>query len=61
LGRGGLIAGTRVPAALILGQLAAGVAEAKLCAEYDLSRQGKSAGSCSFLRKPDYLEALRSV
>ena len=32
-----VIAGTRVPAALILGQLAAGVAEAELCSEYELS------------------------
>jgi uncharacterized protein (DUF433 family) len=32
-----VIAGTRVSAALVLGQLGAGVSEAELCAEYDLS------------------------
>jgi uncharacterized protein (DUF433 family) len=32
-----VIAGTRIPAALILGQLAAGVSESELCAEYDLT------------------------
>lgn len=31
-----VIEGTRIPAALVLGQLAAGVPEAELCAEYDL-------------------------
>lgn len=31
-----VIAGTRIPVALILGQLAAGVPETDLCAEYDL-------------------------
>ena len=32
-----VIAGTRVPAALVLGQLAAGVPEPELCSEYDLT------------------------
>ncbi len=32
-----VIAGTRVPAALILGQLGAGVPEAELCSEYELT------------------------
>ena len=32
-----VIAGTRVPAALILGQIGAGVPEAELCAEYELT------------------------
>ena len=32
-----VIAGTRVPAALILGQLGAGVAESMVCTEYDLT------------------------
>lgn len=31
-----VIAGTRVPAALVLGQLAAGIAEQEICTEYDL-------------------------
>jgi uncharacterized protein (DUF433 family) len=34
-----VIAGTRVPVALVLGQLAGGVAEAEICAEYDLTRE----------------------
>ena len=33
-----VIAGTRVPVALILGQLAAGINEAELQAEYDLTQ-----------------------
>jgi uncharacterized protein (DUF433 family) len=33
-----VIAGTRVPAAVIIGQLAAGVPESELCAEFDLTR-----------------------
>jgi uncharacterized protein (DUF433 family) len=32
-----VIAGTRLPAAVIIGQLAAGIGEAELCAEYDLT------------------------
>jgi uncharacterized protein (DUF433 family) len=32
-----VIAGTRVPAALVLGQLAGGLGVAELCAEYDLT------------------------
>lgn len=32
-----VIAGTRVPAALILGQLGAGVTESEICSEYDLT------------------------
>jgi uncharacterized protein (DUF433 family) len=32
-----VIAGTRVPVALVLGQLAGGVAIAELCSEYDLT------------------------
>jgi uncharacterized protein (DUF433 family) len=32
-----VISGTRVPVALVLGQLAAGVGVPKLCAEYDLT------------------------
>jgi uncharacterized protein (DUF433 family) len=32
-----VIAGTRVPAALVLGQLAGGLTVAELCAEYDLT------------------------
>jgi uncharacterized protein (DUF433 family) len=32
-----VIEGTRIPAALILAQLAAGVSEAELCAQYELS------------------------
>jgi len=32
-----VIAGTRVPVALILGQLAGGLGVAELCAEYDLT------------------------
>lgn len=31
-----VIAGTRLPVAVVLGRLAAGVSEAELCAEYDL-------------------------
>ena len=31
-----VIAGTRIPVALLLGQLAAGVAEGELCTEYEL-------------------------
>lgn len=31
-----VIAGTRIPAATVIGQLAAGIPEAELCAEYDL-------------------------
>jgi uncharacterized protein (DUF433 family) len=31
-----VIAGTRLPVALVLGQLAAGVPEGELCAEYEL-------------------------
>jgi uncharacterized protein (DUF433 family) len=32
-----VIAGTRIPVAVILGQLAGGVPEAEVCAEYDLT------------------------
>lgn len=32
-----VIAGTRVPAALVLGQLAGGLGVGELCAEYDLT------------------------
>ena len=32
-----VIAGTRLPAAVVIGQLAAGIAEAELCAEYELT------------------------
>jgi uncharacterized protein (DUF433 family) len=32
-----VITGTRVPAALVLGQLAGGLGVAELCAEYDLT------------------------
>ena len=32
-----VIAGTRVPAVVVIGQLAAGLSEAELCAEYDLT------------------------
>lgn len=32
-----VIAGTRVPAVVIIGQLAAGIPEAELCAEYELT------------------------
>ena len=32
-----VIAGTRVPVALVLGQLAGGIATDEICAEYDLS------------------------
>jgi uncharacterized protein (DUF433 family) len=32
-----VIAGTRVPVALVLGQLAGGVGVSELCAEYDLT------------------------
>jgi uncharacterized protein (DUF433 family) len=32
-----VIAGTRVPVALVLGQLGSGVSPAELCAEYDLT------------------------
>jgi len=32
-----VIAGTRVPAAVIIGQLAAGVPEAELCNDYELT------------------------
>lgn len=32
-----VIAGTRVPVALVLGQLAGGVSVSELCAEYDLT------------------------
>ena len=34
-----VIAGTRTPVAVILGQLAAGVLEQEVCAEYDLTKQ----------------------
>lgn len=34
-----IIAGTRVPVALVLGQLAAGIGEEELLAEYDLTRE----------------------
>lgn len=34
-----VIAGTRVPVALVLGQLGGGVPVAELCAEYDLTPQ----------------------
>jgi uncharacterized protein (DUF433 family) len=33
-----VIAGTRTPVALILGQLAAGVSDQELCDEYDLTK-----------------------
>jgi uncharacterized protein (DUF433 family) len=32
-----VLAGTRVPVALVLGQLGAGIPEAEVCAEYDLT------------------------
>ncbi len=34
-----VLKGTRVPVALVLGQLAGGVPEDELCAEYDLTRE----------------------
>lgn len=34
-----VIAGTRVPVALVLGQLATGVPEAEICADYDLTQE----------------------
>lgn len=34
-----VIAGTRTPVAVILGQLAAGVSEQEVCAEYDLTNE----------------------
>jgi len=34
-----VITGTRTPVAVILGQLAAGITEQEVCAEYDLSKQ----------------------
>jgi uncharacterized protein (DUF433 family) len=33
-----VIAGTRVPAAVIIGQLAAGIPESELCAQYELTQ-----------------------